>query len=1290
MSRIATLVLVLAMLCLSGSGTAPARAADPASPNDPEFSGCRDKSAIEGCAGSGQWDLYGPLTGKCASGLPRPDGGLPCWAPLARDPQHAAGVNMTGAWAQGNLGRDDILVAYIEGGVNYSSDGIKDGLDGVYLNEAELPRPEHSDGSPAATHDANGDGRFDVRDFAEDPRVNPPCPAGVKPFTKHEEGTTRGCAAGGRHEYLNRVRIAGEKTAYLSPEDLIVVFSDGTDADHNGYVDDISGWNFDRGTNDPQTDDLAYNHAPGLISLIGGEADNGYAGVGVCRTCRVVPIKQGSECLGRPDRWSESILYATDLGATTISSVVVSYAYSSTNQRAIDYAYRHGVALALDSNDFDAMDHTDGMLFDHVIPGNSLDIDQDGVRPEATTSFRARSNVTSYGTHNVFSGGEVTTSGGTPFMASMMGMIQAAGLMAHDRGVLPGPLQPDEVKQLMMDTASAVVPQQQSPQTLRQWPGNPLSATDAEHTNWSTQYGYGRPDIGAATAMVLTGKIPPTASLTGPRWFSYLDPATTKSVDVTGSVAPSRVNSGGSAHWTLEWAVGADPADADFKTISEGTGARSGKLGTFDLTQIPRSFWDHPPAGSLQPEAAEQYTVSLRLRVKDPNGLKGEDRRSIGVHHDPALSGGKPRHIGGELSGAPTYVDLEGRHELDLVFSTYDGVVRALRPNGTSVPGFPVRSSTIRSFDRHHPEGSSARAYRTVKAFRDQRDPLSGVSVGDLKGTGELDVVASGMNGRIYAWDSKGHVLKGFPKTMDTPADQHAVPTPRSATPHSRTPLRGAWAQPTLAPLEGGKRLDVVLPGWDGKVYAWRPDGTRLPGWPVTIELPKADFARDGVEPGAFIHDPKLMYSVAVGNVVGKTGPPQVFVSSFDCSGKSVATQDTATGLLGGGSTDAKAWMYGLWADGSRHPGGAYLPHWPVAVSGLAFCYDQSIDFVGEGASPPLIADVDGAPRVITSAPTGQPVSITPDGKVDKGMDTACASADCGPNPPYRPSGDTHTITLTGQGAVGDLSGDGSSDYVQSSTGLESILTSLGQAGQASLPQVYEKAWDPATGRLRSGFPVRQDGFPFYDAPIVADVAEGGGRARAAIEANDNYWVHAWGANGKEAAGFPKYTGQWVGFVGAVGDPRLDGRQHLVYGTREGDLFDWAVPGESETNTAWWHYRHDERLTGDERTDTRRPSALRRLSARRSGATVALRFAAPGDDWNIGRATRYEVRWSSRPLGADRGRGHRVRVTRTPATGGTAEQVGVRLPRAARYVQVRAIDDAGNAGAEGASARIRR
>src|SRR5438270_9531364 len=220
--RSGALVAVLALAALAAAATG-ARADDATMPNDPGFAPCESQALTAGCH-SEQWNLFGQLTTPCPNGQPRPDGGLPCWAPLARDPQHASGVDTTGAWAQGNLGRADVLVAYIEGGVNYDSDGIKDGLDHIYLNQGELPYPERADGTTAGRYDLNGDGRLNVNDYAQAPRVNPACPAGTPPFRHHQEGVTWSCVDGGQHDYLNAVNVAGQRTRYLSPEDLIAVF----------------------------------------------------------------------------------------------------------------------------------------------------------------------------------------------------------------------------------------------------------------------------------------------------------------------------------------------------------------------------------------------------------------------------------------------------------------------------------------------------------------------------------------------------------------------------------------------------------------------------------------------------------------------------------------------------------------------------------------------------------------------------------------------------------------------------------------------------------------------------------------------------------------------------------------------------------------------------------------------------------------------------------------------------------------------------------------------------------
>jgi hypothetical protein len=319
-----------------------------------------------------------------------------------------------------------------------------------------------------------------------------------------------------------------------------------------------------------------------------------------------------------------------------------------------------------------------------------------------------------------------------------------------------------------------------------------------------------------------------------------------------------------------------------------------------------------------------------------------------------------------------------------------------------------------------------------------------------------------------------------------------------------------------------------------------------------------------------------------------------------------------------------------------------------------------------------VFGDFDGSGklRVIGSGVTGGVYAFNADGSIYKALSLECRSADCGADPPYRP-GDSLTITLTGQGGLGDLDGSGTPRFVQSSTGVPSILTSLSVPGVATLPQVYEKAWNVSDGSVVGGFPRRQDGFPFYESPVIADV--GGGGARQAIEANDNYWVHAYATDGGEAPGFPKYTGQWIGFSGAVADPRMDGRLHYATITREGYLFDWRVKGSAKLNDSWWHYRHDERNTGLYGLDTRRPSAVRGLHGRDlAGARFRLTWRAPGDDWAVGRARRYQLRAGRRVL----------RGAPKPVAAGKRQSMVVRrVPAGTLFLSLRAVDDAGNLGA---------
>lgn len=124
------------------------------------------------------------------------------------------------------------------------------------------------------------------------------------------------------------------------------------------------------------------------------------------------------------------------------------------------------------------------------------------------------------------------------------------------------------------------------------------------------------------------------------------------------------------------------------------------------------------------------------------------------------------------------------------------------------------------------------------------------------------------------------------------------------------------------------------------------------------------------------------MFSVGVGDVLG-TGRPQVFVSGFDCADDKNAV-----------------FLYGIQPDGNNHAGGAYLPGWPVAMKSIASCYDESIDFVEEGSSPPVVMPVDGKLRVVSAPTGGAPAIYDADGTQVRSMGLECKGDACAGTPP--------------------------------------------------------------------------------------------------------------------------------------------------------------------------------------------------------------------------------------------------------------------------------------------------
>jgi hypothetical protein len=99
----------------------------------------------------------------------------------------------------------------------------------------------------------------------------------------------------------------------------------------------------------------------------------------------------------------------------------------------------------------------------------------------------------------------------------------------------------------------------------------------------------------------------------------------------------------------------------------------------------------------------------------------------------------------------------------------------------------------------------------------------SGVAVGDLDNDGSRELVFASNNNRFYVMRANGT------EWMDGDADGGTLGVFK---------ILGAfynYGTPALADLDGNGELDIIYAAAEGKLFAWRPSGASLPGFPVNI-----------------------------------------------------------------------------------------------------------------------------------------------------------------------------------------------------------------------------------------------------------------------------------------------------------------------------------------------------------------------------------------------------------------------------------------------------------------------
>jgi hypothetical protein len=390
--------------------------------------------------------------------------------------------------------------------------------------------------------------------------------------------------------------------------------------------------------------------------------------------------------------------------------------------------------------------------------------------------------------------------------------------------------------------------------------------------------------------------------------------------------------------------------------------------------------------------------------------------------------------------------DWDGKRPgLEIAVGSWDGYFYLLDAELRDLPGWPKYSG----------------AKPGLGAFLGRGDVgfFSSPALTDLDGDGWPEIVVGSEAGKLYAWHADGREMEGFPR--DLGYKLWASPTVIDGTGiaiggyeqmyvlDARGQAMEGWPQPvsgwpdaTAAYAPGLLAVTTLTPGdpSQGWIYAWREDGTLLPGFPVELARDSdsspalADLDGNGRWWMVFGDDAGWLHVLdtagreragfpvrTLGPKPGPTPtphPPGGNVYSLEASPAVADLDGDGRMEIAIGSWDGR--MY-LWDDA-----GALLPGWPVEVG------DQII-------SSAALVDLDDDARldIVVGSKDGHLYGWTAAGVLLPGF-------------PYDLR---HSVFSSPW--IGDLEDDGRADIVVGANNGLHVLRDVGPLGRAAWPMFH-------------------------------------------------------------------------------------------------------------------------------------------------------------------------------------------------------------------------------------------
>ncbi len=733
---------------------------------------------------------------------------------------------------------------------------------------------------------------------------------------------------------------------------------DGIDNDGNGYVDDVTGWDFvsvpqywaapdeDAGPEDNDPLDRA-GHGTYCAGVIASAGNNSVGIAGVTWNCKIMPVRigfrrsDGSSYFLDTDA-ARGIIYAADNGANIINLSWIIRSSPEVVADAIRYAYSKGVVVIGAVGNDDAKGAVFPSSMQEVIGVAATDENDNRAiwllpqppMPGEGSNYGPGVDVAAPGV-NVLTTDldsryvEVT---GTSISTAITSGVAALILSAHPD------FTPDEVKSVLCSTSESELS--------------------------SVKYiGYGRID---AYQSLLINDVP-VATITSP----YDNQMISGTVDIKGSAQGS---SSVLDHYVVEYAEGIYPREWT-TIVDSATPVENATLATWNTDLVHDG----------------QYT--LRLTVHDVEG--NYNVAQIIVYINKNIHEGWPVKVQDEIIAHPMAADIDRDGRKEVIIASKNGNLYVYKSTGELLfekflDGNIFTTPAVADLDG---DGNleiivvSDNEFTTppskVYVFKADGSELSGwpidvnegnrlaLSAGDLDGDGRCEIVASTLRNYsaqksvIYVWNYDGTAYGNglWPKEIEL----GYPPNVGTAQDYSNHPV--------LADLDKDGNMEIIIsvPVYEkATLYVWNSDGTNFSGWPIdtgdgyTVHPVVGDIDNDGKpEIVGIKKNGKLVIWNADGSVYMNSQWPKYFTGAL--SDPVLADLDMDGDLeIVFQSNNGNVYVY--------HHNGTPMTGWPVNVNTPIGSREWAPLCIGD-------VDGDGIPEIIAGGGSNNAIYIWhPDG----------------------------------------------------------------------------------------------------------------------------------------------------------------------------------------------------------------------------------------------------------------------------------------------------------------------